>query len=144
VLLHVVTANIPRVPPHRRLKLTDLGDNFYTIVAEYGFMQHPNVPHVLHRCAAQDLKFNMMETSFFVGRAGKGFSSRPLPLPDLRAHAPQCARRDGFLPRPAEPGHRARQPDGDLKRHRNRREKSSGTASREIWAHDGSQRQGRA
>ena len=68
VLLHVVTANIPRVPPDRRLKFTELGDNFYTIIAEYGFMQHPNVPRVLHRCATQDLKFDMMETSFFVGR----------------------------------------------------------------------------
>jgi KUP system potassium uptake protein len=68
VLLRVVTANIPRVPPERRLKFTDLGDNFYAIVADYGFMQHPNVPRVLHRCMAQRLKFNMMETSFFVGR----------------------------------------------------------------------------
>jgi KUP system potassium uptake protein len=68
VLLHVVTANIPWVPPERRLKLTDLGDNFYTIIAEYGFMQHPNVPRVLYRCATHDLKFDMMETSFFVGR----------------------------------------------------------------------------
>jgi KUP system potassium uptake protein len=31
-------------------------------------MQHPNVPRVLRRCMAQGLKFNMMETSFFVGR----------------------------------------------------------------------------
>lgn len=68
VLLHVVTANIPRVPPERRIKLTNLGDNFYTIVAEYGFMQQPNVPRVLHRCMAQGIEFNMMETSFFVGR----------------------------------------------------------------------------
>jgi KUP system potassium uptake protein len=68
VLLHVVTANIPRVSPERRLKVTDLGDNFHTIVAEYGFMQHPNVPRVLHRCTAHGLKFDMMETSFFVGR----------------------------------------------------------------------------
>jgi KUP system potassium uptake protein len=68
VLLHVVTANIPRVPPERRLAYADLGDNFHTIVAEYGFMQQPNVPRVLHRCVAQGLKFNMMETSFFVGR----------------------------------------------------------------------------
>jgi KUP system potassium uptake protein len=68
VLLHVITANIPRVPPERRLRLTNLGDNFYTITAEYGFMQHPNVPRVLHRCVAHDLNFNMMDTSFFVGR----------------------------------------------------------------------------
>jgi KUP system potassium uptake protein len=31
-------------------------------------MQQPNVPRVLHRCVARDLTFNMMETSFFVGR----------------------------------------------------------------------------
>jgi KUP system potassium uptake protein len=68
VLLHVVTANIPRVPPERRLVHADLGDNFHTIVAEYGFMQQPNVPRVLHRCVARGLEFNMMETSFFVGR----------------------------------------------------------------------------
>jgi KUP system potassium uptake protein len=68
VLLQVVTANVPRIAPEERLKLADLGDNFYTIVAEYGFMQHPNVPRVLQRCAEQGLKFNMMETSFFVGR----------------------------------------------------------------------------
>lgn len=68
VLLHVVTANVPRVPPERRLKVTELADNFYTIVAEYGFMQHPNVPRVLERCEPEGLKFDMMDTSFFVGR----------------------------------------------------------------------------
>jgi KUP system potassium uptake protein len=68
VLLHVVTANIPRVPPERRLVHRDLGDNFHTLIAEYGFMQQPNVPRLLDRCAAQGLEFNMMETSFFVGR----------------------------------------------------------------------------
>jgi KUP system potassium uptake protein len=68
VLLHIVTANTPRVPPERRLVHADLGDNFHTIVAEYGFMQQPNVPRVLHRCVARGLKFNMMDTSFFVGR----------------------------------------------------------------------------
>jgi KUP system potassium uptake protein len=68
VLLHVVTANTPRVSPEQRLKLTDLGDNFYTIIAEYGFMQHPNIPRVLSRCAARGIHFGMMETSFFVGR----------------------------------------------------------------------------
>jgi KUP system potassium uptake protein len=48
--------------------LRDLGDNFHTIVAEYGFMQQPNVLRVLHRCVALGPAFNMMETSFFVGR----------------------------------------------------------------------------
>jgi len=38
------------------------------VVAYYGFMQNPNVPRVLERCSSQGLQFNMMDTSFFVGR----------------------------------------------------------------------------
>jgi KUP system potassium uptake protein len=68
VLLHVVTANIPCVPPERRLTVKDIGDHFYTVVADYGFMQHPSIPRVLFRCAADGLIFNIMDTSFFVGR----------------------------------------------------------------------------
>ena len=68
VLLRIVTANVPRVPPERRLTMHDLGDNFYTIIAKYGFMQHPNVPRVLFRCASSGPSFKMMDTSFFVGR----------------------------------------------------------------------------
>jgi len=68
VLLHVVTRNIPRVAPDKRIELVHLGDNFHSVVAYYGFMQQPNVPRVLERCDLQGLTFNMMETSFFVGR----------------------------------------------------------------------------
>ena len=68
VLLHVVTRRIPRVPPDKRIEVVHLGDNFHSVVAYYGFMQNPNVPRVLERCSSQGLQFNMMETSFFVGR----------------------------------------------------------------------------
>jgi KUP system potassium uptake protein len=68
VLLHIVTRHVPRVPPEKRLDVIHLGDNFHSIVAYYGFMQNPNVPRVLARCAEYDLQFNMMDTSFFVGR----------------------------------------------------------------------------
>jgi KUP system potassium uptake protein len=68
VLLHIVTRNIPRVAPDKRLEVVDLGDNFHSIVAYYGFMQNPNVPRVLERCSSQGLHFDMMDTSFFVGR----------------------------------------------------------------------------
>jgi KUP system potassium uptake protein len=68
VLLHVVTRHIPRVPPDGRFEVVHLGDNFHSIVAYYGFMQHPNVPRVLARCATYGLVFDMMDTSFFVGR----------------------------------------------------------------------------
>jgi KUP system potassium uptake protein len=68
VLLHVATANIPRVAPQERIEVAHLSDEFHTIVARYGFMQQPNIPRALEACAAQELHFNMMDTSFFVGR----------------------------------------------------------------------------
>jgi KUP system potassium uptake protein len=68
VLLHVATANIPRVALQERIEVAHLGDEFHTIVARYGFMQQPNIPRALEACAAQELRFNMMDTSFFVGR----------------------------------------------------------------------------
>jgi KUP system potassium uptake protein len=68
VLLHVVTRHVPRVPAEQRLEVAHLGDNFHSIIAYYGFMQTPNVPRVLERCASHDLRFDMMDTSFFVGR----------------------------------------------------------------------------
>jgi KUP system potassium uptake protein len=67
-LLHVATENIPRVAAARRIEVAHLADNFYTVVARYGFMEQPNIPHALEECGAQELHFNMMDTSFFVGR----------------------------------------------------------------------------
>jgi KUP system potassium uptake protein len=68
VLLHVVTANIPRVPRERRIEVTHLADDFHSIVVRYGFMEQPDIPEVLEDCANRELHFNMMDTSFFVGR----------------------------------------------------------------------------
>jgi KUP system potassium uptake protein len=68
VLLHVVTENVPRVAPDKRIEVVRLGDNFHSVVAHYGFMQNPSVPRLLERCSSNDLHFNMMDTSFFVGR----------------------------------------------------------------------------
>ena len=68
VLLHVATENIPRVSHDQRLEVAHLGGNFHSVVAHYGFMERPNVPRLLEMCSAQGLHFNMMDTSFFVGR----------------------------------------------------------------------------
>ena len=68
VLLHVVTDHVPRAAPDKRIQITHLGENFHQLVLHFGFMQHPDVPRLLDRCGARGLPFEMMETSFFVGR----------------------------------------------------------------------------
>jgi KUP system potassium uptake protein len=68
ILMQVVTENVPRIAPKRRIEAAHLGDNFNCIVVHYGFMEQPNIPRALDECRAQQLQFDMMQTSFFVGR----------------------------------------------------------------------------
>jgi KUP system potassium uptake protein len=68
ILLHVTTANVPRVHRADRVEAQHLGDDFHAITAHYGFMEHPNIPSALDRCSDPKLQFDMMTMSFFVGR----------------------------------------------------------------------------
>jgi KUP system potassium uptake protein len=68
VLLHLMTASVPRIAPSKRLELSHLGHEFHAVAAHYGFMEQPHVPRALAYSAQHDLKFDMMDTSFFVGR----------------------------------------------------------------------------
>ena len=41
---------------------------FYTIRIRYGFMDEPNILRALAQCRIQRFRFNLMETSFIIGR----------------------------------------------------------------------------
>ena len=68
VLLTMQTVDVPRMEDDRRLDIDDLGKGFYAICARFGFMEQPSVPRVLALCRHSGLRFELMETSFFVGR----------------------------------------------------------------------------
>lgn len=69
VLLHVETENTPRIDPARRVESEALEGDFYAVNIHYGFMEQPNVPRaLLLESLSLPLVFNMMETSFFLGR----------------------------------------------------------------------------
>jgi len=95
VLLHVVTANVPRVPRARRLEVADLGSQFYSIVARYGFMEQPDIPRALEACKSHDLHFDMMDTSFFVGRV-KILAEKRSRMNTLQGHAFEIMHRNAL------------------------------------------------
>ena len=68
VILSVRTADRPRVPEDKRVSYEPISDDFKRIVVSYGFMETPNVPRALGLCRKQGLKFDIMSTSFFLGR----------------------------------------------------------------------------
>ncbi len=68
VLLTVQTTDIPHVPDDQRLEIHHLDQDFHTITLHYGFMDQPNIPRAFAQCRAMQFHFNLLETSFFVGR----------------------------------------------------------------------------
>jgi KUP system potassium uptake protein len=68
VMMTVRTLDIPRVPEEERLQIRHLEGNFHAINVQYGFLDQPNIPRALAQCRLQQFHFNLMETSFFVGR----------------------------------------------------------------------------
>jgi len=67
-LLTMLTRDVPKVSPAERLEVKELGSGIYRIIAHYGFMETPSVPKLLKKTQAWGLSFDMMKTSFFLGR----------------------------------------------------------------------------
>jgi KUP system potassium uptake protein len=68
VFLTIVMRDIPYVADEERGEVTDLGCNFYRLLADYGFKDDPDIPELLEDCGRKGFTFDMMETSFFVSR----------------------------------------------------------------------------
>ncbi|HEX3536774.1 MAG TPA: potassium transporter Kup [Stellaceae bacterium] len=68
VLMQVETEDVPHVASDQRLEIAELGKGFYTIRVRYGFMDEPNIVRALAQCRRQRFHFNLMETSFIIGR----------------------------------------------------------------------------
>jgi KUP system potassium uptake protein len=68
VLLSVVTENVPFVVGTPSLAVLELGHGIYRVVARVGFMQQPNVPRILARCARQGLTVHDSDTTYYLGR----------------------------------------------------------------------------
>jgi KUP system potassium uptake protein len=68
ILLTVDTRDIPHVADDERIDIQPLGGEFYRVIVHYGFKDEPDVPRALEFAAAKGLKFEMMETSFFLSR----------------------------------------------------------------------------
>jgi KUP system potassium uptake protein len=68
VLMNVHTEDVPRLPEADRLEIHHLGQNFHTVRIRYGFLEEPDIPRALALCRVGGFRFNLMETSFFVGR----------------------------------------------------------------------------
>ncbi|ADO75903.1 potassium transporter Kup [Stigmatella aurantiaca] len=68
VLLTILSEEVPHVPPSERVEVEPLEQGFVRVIARYGFMENPSIPDILKRGREQGLQFQLMSTSFFLGR----------------------------------------------------------------------------
>jgi KUP system potassium uptake protein len=68
VLLNVRTETTPRVAETNRFEITPLSPDFTLVTLHFGFMEQPHIPRALAAMRKAGLKFDIMTTSFFLGR----------------------------------------------------------------------------
>jgi KUP system potassium uptake protein len=78
ILLNVKVEEVPHVPPEKRVEVHDAGHGFYRVILHYGFMEEVDIPRDLARINTCGEPFNMMSTSFFLGRQ-KLIASKKVP-----------------------------------------------------------------
>jgi KUP system potassium uptake protein len=68
LVICVKTEDTPRVSPDKRFEMEELADNFSRATLHYGFMESPRVPAALAAMRKAGFKYDIMTTSFFLGR----------------------------------------------------------------------------
>jgi KUP system potassium uptake protein len=68
LILNVKVEDVPHVAPERRIEVDEAGHGFFRVILHYGFMQDVDVPRDLATINTCGEPFNMMSTSFFLGR----------------------------------------------------------------------------
>ena len=68
VLLNVRTETTPRVAAANRFEIEPISADFTLVTLHFGFMEQPHIPRALAAMRKAGLKFDIMTTSFFLGR----------------------------------------------------------------------------
>jgi KUP system potassium uptake protein len=68
LILNVKVEEVPHVWAEKRIEVHDAGQGFYRVILHYGYMEEVDIPRDLARIDTCGEQFNMMSTSFFLGR----------------------------------------------------------------------------
>ena len=68
LILNVKVEDVPHVTPEARLEVQKVAKGFFRVLLHYGFMDEVDIPADLARITSCGERFDMMRTSFFLGR----------------------------------------------------------------------------
>src|SRR5439155_3865954 len=78
IILNVKVEDVPYIVSTKRSEVHELGEGFYQMILHYGFMEPVDIPRDLAEIDCCNGSFNMMTTSFFLGRQ-KIIASKAVP-----------------------------------------------------------------
>ena len=107
VLVNVLTEDVPYVSPAERVRVEALDFGFFRVFVRIWFQDDPDIPAALAMWG-QGLAFELMESSFFLGRETLiPLKGSPLACGGAAVHrdVPQCPQRGGFFDS-SQPGRR--------------------------------------
>ena len=68
IVLTILAEEVPSVPREERVVVEELGQNFFRVVAHYGFMETPKIRHIFEACRAKGIDLHVEESTFVLGR----------------------------------------------------------------------------
>jgi KUP system potassium uptake protein len=68
LILNVKVEEVPHVAAEKRIEVHNAGEGFFRVILHYGYMEEVDIPGDLARIDTCGEPFNMMSTSFFLGR----------------------------------------------------------------------------
>jgi KUP system potassium uptake protein len=67
IALTAITESIPWIADDERISLTEVSTGFWRVVVRYGFMERPDVPHVLEQLKARGCTIDLADVTYYVG-----------------------------------------------------------------------------
>jgi KUP system potassium uptake protein len=67
VVLTTITDSVPFLNDEQRIGVTELASQFWRVTVHYGFMERPNIPHILEELKARGCTIDLADVTYFVG-----------------------------------------------------------------------------
>ena len=67
IVLTIATKSVPWIRDSERLTVENLAPKFWRITARYGFMERPDIPHLLHTARSTGCGIDLSDVTYYVG-----------------------------------------------------------------------------
>ncbi len=68
IILTILSEEVPTIPREERVSIQELGENFFRVIARYGFMETPKIRHIFEACRMKGIDIHVEQSTFVLGR----------------------------------------------------------------------------